>query len=204
MPFFNSQAKRIWFASQHMPLSVFLTLWKHALRRIGLLYVIILPLLLAPQASAASRPNEFAGTGTASIPLQPATADQYAPLLNAVQVAVGDWHTCALIDNSEAAASLSEATSDPETAGYTVKCWGANGSGQLGDGTQMDRSIPVDVVGLSSGVQAIAAGDNHTCALTNAGGVKCWGANRSNQLGDGMGGTSRGAPVDVIVPLPIP
>ena len=200
MPFFNNQAKRVWLASQHMQLSVFLILWKHSLRRIGLLYVIILPLLLSPQASAASRPNDFAGAGTASIPLQPATADQYAPLLNAVQVAVGDRHTCALIDNSEAAASLSEATSDPETAGYAVKCWGANGLGQLGDGTQMDRSIPVDVVGLSSGVQAIAAGDNHTCALTNAGGVKCWGSNTRGQLGNGTQ-TDRGAglpvPVDV-------
>ena len=185
MPFFNNQARRVWLASQHMRLSVFLNLWTHALKRIGLLYVIILPLLLAPQASAASRPNEFSGAGTASIPLQPATADQYVLLLNAVQVAGGDWHTCALIDNSEAAASLSEATSDPETAGYAVKCWGANGLGQLGDGTQMDRSIPVDVVGLSSGVQAIAAGDNHTCALTNAGSVKCWGSNTDGQLGNG-------------------
>ena len=153
MPFLTNQLERVGLASQHMQLSVFLILWKHSLKRIGLLYVIILPLLLSPQASAASRPNEFSGKGTASIPLQPATADQYVPLLNAVRVAVGGRHTCALISGSKVAASLSEATNDPETAGYAVKCWGAN---------------------------------------------------RSNQIGDGMGGTSRGAPADVIIPLPIP
>lgn len=170
-------------------------------RRIGLLCVVILPLLLAPQARAAARPNEFSRVETASVPLQPATADQYVPLQNAVQVAVGGWHTCALIDSSEAAAPLSEATNDPDTAGDVVKCWGRNGFGQLGDGTQMDRSIPVDVVGLNSGVQAIAAGDGHTCALISSGGVKCWGWNTYGQLGDGTQ-TDRGVglfvPVDAV------
>ena len=170
-------------------------------RRIGLLCVVILPLLLAPQASAATRPNEFSSSAAASVPLQPATADQHVPLLNAVQVAAGGRHTCALISSSKAAASLSVASSDQETAGYVVKCWGANWLGQLGDGTQTRRSIPVDVVGLSSGVQAIAAGEGHTCALTSSGGVKCWGGNTSGQLGDGTR-TDRGVglsvPVDAI------
>ena len=170
-------------------------------RRIGLLCVVILPLLLAPQASAATRANEFSSSAAASVPRQPATADQQAPLLNAVQVAAGGQHTCALISSSKAAASLSVVSSDQETAGYAVKCWGANWFGQLGDGTQMDRSIPVDVVGLSGGVQAIAAGEGHTCALTSSGGVKCWGWNTYGQLGDGTR-TDRGVglsvPVDAI------
>ncbi|MHB8516178.1 MAG: RCC1 domain-containing protein, partial [Dehalococcoidia bacterium] len=81
-------------------------------------------------------------------------------------VAVGGRHTCAL--NSSGA----------------VRCWGANDNGQLGDGTTISHQRPALVAGLSSGVTAIAAGSAHTCALTTAGGVKCWGSNANGELGD--------------------
>ncbi len=83
------------------------------------------------------------------------------------------------------------------TSSGGVKCWGSGGSGELGDGTNNNSSVPLDVIGLSSGVTALAAGDHHACAVISAGGVKCWGLNSQGQLGDGTT-TSSLAPVDVI------
>ena len=78
-----------------------------------------------------------------------------------------------------------------------VKCWGRNEQGQLGDGTTKDRSTPPDAFSISSGVVEIAIGNNHACALTIAGAVKCWGENSEGQLGNGKASNSR-KPVDVV------
>lgn len=96
-----------------------------------------------------------------------------------VQVSAGGRHTCLV------------------TAQGGLRCWGSNSAGQVGDGTTIDRFAPAPVAGLASGVRAVAAGARHTCALTRAGGVKCWGANAHGQLGDG-GTTDRSTPVDVV------
>jgi hypothetical protein len=65
----------------------------------------------------------------------------------------------------------------------------------LGDGTGASHASPVNVSGLSDAV-SVSAGDSHTCAVTKAGGIKCWGLNSSGQLGDGTT-QDRLAPVNV-------
>jgi len=94
-----------------------------------------------------------------------------------LSISVGDSHTCARL-----------------SAGG-VKCWGANGMGQLGDGTTDQRNAPVDVMGLANAC-AIAAGGQHTCARDASGGLACWGGNGSGQLGDGTT-SSRSTPMIV-------
>ena len=82
------------------------------------------------------------------------------------------------------------------TAG-AAQCWGENGVGQLGDNSTTSSLVPVDVVGLSSGVLAISAGSNYACAATVAGALECWGGNEEGQLGNGSTIPSL-VPVDVV------
>jgi alpha-tubulin suppressor-like RCC1 family protein len=82
-------------------------------------------------------------------------------------IAAGGFYTCA------------------RTTAGPILCWGVNTDGQLGDGSIIASSVPISVSGLASGVAAVSAGGNHSCALTTAGGVLCWGSNFRGELGDG-------------------
>ena len=80
-----------------------------------------------------------------------------------------------------------------------VRCWGDNEFGQLGDGTKTDRTAPVAVSGLSSGVVSVATGYRHTCAVTGLGAVQCWGDNDFGQLGTGAAGGYSTVPVAALL-----
>ena len=84
-----------------------------------------------------------------------------------VAIAGGSYHTCALFSSGD------------------VKCWGWNGTGQLGDNSTDNRLTPVSVGNLGAGVAAISTGFGHSCALLLTGAVKCWGFNGEGQLGYG-------------------
>lgn len=126
--------------------------------------------------------NDFGqlGDGTGGLGMRRLTPVGVVGLSSAVKaISTGAYHSCALTD-----------------AGG-VRCWGGNSSGAVGDGTSTDRSQPVGVVGLSSAVRAISAGAFHTCALTSAGALKCWGQNDHGQVGDDTK-TTRLKPVGVV------
>ena len=122
--------------------------------------------------------NDYGQLGNNSTNTQHAPVNVSGLASGVVAISAGRFHTCAV------------------TSGGGAKCWGANENGELGDGTQSERHVPVDVSGLASGVASIAAGQGHTCARTSGGGVKCWGSNSWGQLGDGSG-SDRLTPVDV-------
>jgi hypothetical protein len=94
----------------------------------------------------------------------------------ASSVSAGDNHSCAVSSG-------------------TVKCWGRNNAGQLGNNTVFDEPAPVPVLGITDAVQ-VEAGGSHTCARLSNGTVWCWGGNVDGQLGNGTAAGSR-VPVQV-------
>lgn len=71
----------------------------------------------------------------------------------------------------------------------TMRCWGDNTAGQLGNSTQTPSRVPVEVTGLTAGpvnrpvLRDAAAGGMHTCIVASNGKVFCWGDNTNGQLG---------------------
>ncbi len=102
--------------------------------------------------------NSFGQLGDGTLISQSAPVT-VSGLNNATGIAPGRsfGHTCVLL------------------ADATVKCWGFNNNGQLGDGTNVSQSSPVAVSGLSN-VIAVVIGWEHSCALLSDGTAKCWGA----------------------------
>jgi len=100
-----------------------------------------------------------------------------AGITKATSIALGHYYSCALL------------------ADATVKCWGRNDAGQLGDGTNTDQITPVGVLGITTAT-SIASGAKFSCALLADATVKCWGDNMGGQLGDGTT-TDRNSPVGV-------
>ena len=103
-----------------------------------------------------------------------------------------------------AADFLALATGAGHTCGVredgTAACWGWNLFGQLGTGTSGDiRNTPVPVAGLTN-VRAIAAGNEHTCALHQDSTASCWGKNDFGQVGDGTAGAQAFRPTAARVP----
>ena len=106
-------------------------------------------------------------------------------LAGIVQVASGGYHTCAV------------------TSGGEIKCWGSGANGRLGNDASTDKDHPVSVVdgdGSSTaltGIVQVGLGEDHSCALTSGGEVKCWGFGRYGRLGND-GTANKDHPVSVV------
>ena len=100
------------------------------------------------------------------------------------QITAGGSYTCALVNGG-------------------AWCWGEGGNSQLGHNEPGNedggKSQPTQVMGLTSGVTQISAGNIHTCAVVN-GGAWCWGEGGSGQLGhnEGDGTADKPAPTQVV------
>ncbi len=90
--------------------------------------------------------------------------------LGITAIAAGGYHNCVIASNNKA------------------YCWGADWSGQLGNNSTSNSSVPVAVTtsGVLSGltIKAISNGESHTCAIASNDKVYCWGDNSYGQLGN--------------------
>lgn len=79
----------------------------------------------------------------------------------------------------------------------SLKCWGFNQFGTIGNGTTVQQNAPVQVSGLTSGVKTASVGTHNACAVKN-GELLCWGYNGHGQLGGGtVDSAAHPAPVSV-------
>ncbi|MEO2055344.1 MAG: hypothetical protein ABGX83_08670 [Nitrospira sp.] len=99
-------------------------------------------------------------------------------IIDAVDVASGANHSCALIVNG------------------MIECWGINFFGELGNRIILGSHVPVNVTGISTAT-SISATLFHNCARLSDGTIKCWGNNQFGQLGNGTT-TNSISPVDVM------
>ena len=103
----------------------------------------------------------FNGTTTGRL-----TPAQVTGITNATQITAGGGHTCARLTDG------------------TVRCWGYNSFGALGDGTTTKSSTPKLVASLTD-VASVELGYSFSCVLRKSGAANCWGAGTSGQLGNG-------------------
>jgi alpha-tubulin suppressor-like RCC1 family protein len=106
-------------------------------------------------------------------------------LSGAVEIALGTSHGCARLGDG------------------SVRCWGENAAGEVGDssGTKRAAATPVldpDTGGTLTGVTALALGGSHSCALMRDETARCWGLNNLGQLGTGTHEDWRYVPTPVV------
>ena len=124
------------------------------MRRVGSVALLAMSVALGGcPGGAVDRPPDVGGTGRVGGGAGGAAGREV------LRLACGDFHTCAIMKDR------------------TVRCWGRNKSGELGDGTDTDQVRPTPVKNLAD-VEELALGANFSCARLADKTVKCWGSGR--------------------------
>lgn len=119
----------------------------------------------SPPPIAAVQPSEPADD-VAAVVAESDDAGVDEPGKRALSVSTFSRATCALLEDA------------------TVRCWGENTTGSLGDGTFTDSARPVKVKKLQQVVQ-LDVGLKRACAVVDGGALRCWGDNGWEELRNG-------------------
>lgn len=123
--------------------------------------------LLSDQSVKCWGRNDLGQLGNGDINLNDSsTPVTVSGITTATAISAGSFHACALLSDQ------------------SMRCWGSNSNGKLGNNSLTNSSTPVVVSDMTTAI-AIAAGSSHTCAILSDQSMKCWGGNGSGQLGDG-------------------
>lgn len=118
--------------------------------------------------------SECLDTGSSNEPgfSKPRNVQGISTIPNVTRIAAGDSHTCGVLQDG------------------SVRCWGENISGQLGNADRADFASIAPVQDASGAplfdVEQITAGGFHTCVILKDRSVWCWGNGQQGQLGDGI------------------
>jgi alpha-tubulin suppressor-like RCC1 family protein len=116
------------------------------------------------------------GSGNAasqsSIPVQVLNSAGSAPLAGVIAMSIGESNNCAV------------------TSSGSALCWGENTNRKGGNGSSPSATGPADVLGLSNGAAAVAAGYEYTCAVSIAGAAQCWGSTLHGKDADPVNGAA--------------
>ncbi len=147
---------------------------------VGMLVLVAMGCAATPSISPDGGVNDPSDGGMDEMDASDADGDT-AVVNDGEGLSVGAFHACHL-------------------AAGAVTCWGENAEGQLGNGSKDNKPLPTPIAPASgsaaSAYKAVSAGGAHTCALTVAGMVVCWGNNIAGQLGTNAS-TGSSVPVSV-------
>lgn len=132
--------------------------------------------------------NDFGQLGDGTLTHRPTPV--VAPVTGIAQIAPGGYSVPPAVGSQTCALKIDR----------TVWCWGSGEFGQLGNGASVSSMTPVQVSGVTDGVEVVM-GRYHVCVRRMNGAVACWGRNEFGQVGDGSN-ANRAAPVAITLPRP--